>query len=154
LRRHYDRLTRFPDGLLVLGDAIASFNPVYGQGMTSAALQARELSAVLAAPNGTEPLALRFFRRAATVVDIPWQLAVGEDFRFPEAVGKRPPGTDLINRYVSQVHRATHHDPVVGRAFLDVMNLLEPPARLMRPSIVLRVLKESLRPYRSPKAAP
>jgi 2-polyprenyl-6-methoxyphenol hydroxylase-like FAD-dependent oxidoreductase len=149
LRRHYDRLTRFPEGFLVLGDAMASFNPVYGQGMTSAALQARELQAVLATPNGHDPLAARFFRRAAKVLDIPWQLAVGEDFRFPEAIGERPVGTNLVNRYVSRLHRATHRDPVVGRAFLEVMNLLEPPARLMKPSIVLRVLKDGFRDRRS-----
>ena len=112
--------------------------------MTSGALQTRELQAVLAAPNGAEPLAARFFRRAAKVIDIPWQLAVGEDFRFPEAVGKRPVGTDLINRYVARVHRATHRDPTVGKAFLEVMNLLEPPTRLMKPSIVLRVLRDAL----------
>jgi 2-polyprenyl-6-methoxyphenol hydroxylase-like FAD-dependent oxidoreductase len=145
LRRHYERMERFPEGYLVLGDAACSFNPVYGQGMTSAALQAHELDQVLdrAGPS-TEPLATRFFRRAAKVIDRPWQLAVGEDFRFPEAVGKRPPGTDLVNRYVSQVHRATHTDPVVGLAFLEVMNLIEPPTRLMTPAVLWRILKSSL----------
>jgi 2-polyprenyl-6-methoxyphenol hydroxylase-like FAD-dependent oxidoreductase len=146
IRRHYERMTRFPEGYLVLGDAACSFNPVYGQGMTSAAMQAAALDQLLARRGAgwSEGLAPEFFQRVAKVVDPPWQLAVGEDFRFPEAVGKRPPGTNLINSYVSQVHKATHRDPTVGLAFLEVMNLLKPPATLMRPSIVARVLKDRL----------
>lgn len=147
LRRRYERLKRFPEGYLVLGDAICSFNPVYGQGMTSAAMQVAALDALLSerrARGGLHGIATLFFRRAANVIDIPWQLAVGEDYRFPEAEGKRPAGTDLINGYVSLVHQASHHDPVVCNAFLHVMNLLKPPTSLMAPAIMLRVFKHQL----------
>ena len=141
-RRHYERLDRFPDGLLVLGDALCSFNPTYGQGMTSAAVQAQALDRLLAEGRaGLDDLAPAFFRRAAKVVDIPWQLSVGEDFRFPGTVGEKPRGIDVINRYVARVHRATHHDEVVSRAFLRVMNLLAPPQSLFHPRIVWRVLR-------------
>lgn len=139
-RRHYERLSRFPEGYLVLGDAICSFNPVYGQGMTSAAMQARVLGRLLAERQGTiDGIARPYFRQVAKIVDIPWQLAVGEDFRFPEAIGRRPPGTHAINSYVSMVHRASHHDPLVSKAFLEVMNLLKPPSSLMAPQIMWRV---------------
>lgn len=146
LRRHYEKLDRFPDGYLVLGDAVCSFNPLYGQGMTSAALQAAELDALLRERHGAlAGIARPFFRRAAKVIDGPWQSAVGEDFRFPETVGPKAPGTNLINAYVAMVHRATHHDPVVGAAFLKVMNLMEPATSLLRPAMMRRVLASSLR---------
>ncbi|HRE25529.1 MAG TPA: FAD-dependent monooxygenase, partial [Anaerolineales bacterium] len=145
LRRHYERLRRFPLGLLVLGDAICSFNPTYGQGMTSAAKQAAALDATLAEGVAGPRLAQSFFKRAASIVDIPWQLAVGEDFRYPTTSGPKPAGIDLLNRYVAAVHRATLIDPEVCRAFLKVMNLIEPPASLMAPRIVLRVVKANRR---------
>ncbi|MCB9453803.1 MAG: hypothetical protein H6672_20420 [Anaerolineaceae bacterium] len=69
----------------------------------------------------------------------PWQLSVGEDFRHPETERQASFGTNLINRYVAQVHRATHRDPVVYAQFLQVMHLLAPPLSLMQPHIVWRV---------------
>jgi 2-polyprenyl-6-methoxyphenol hydroxylase-like FAD-dependent oxidoreductase len=140
LRRHYEKLSRFPAGFLVLGDAVASFNPTYGQGMTSAAMQARELDALLATRPAPARIAPAFFKRAAKVVDIPWGMALGEDFRFPTTTGAKPLGTDLLNWYVTQVDRATHHDPVVCAAFLQVMNMLAPAANLLKPNILWRVL--------------
>lgn len=140
LLRHYEELKRFPEGYLVLGDAIASFNPIYGQGMTSAAMQAEALGELLAGRIGLKGLWRPYFERIARVVSLPWNMAVGEDFRFRETEGKRPPGIDLINAYVGRVHRATHHDRVVYGQFLRAMNLLEPASSLMHPRIVWRVL--------------
>jgi 2-polyprenyl-6-methoxyphenol hydroxylase-like FAD-dependent oxidoreductase len=142
LRHHYEKLARFPAGFLVMGDAIASFNPIYGQGMTSAVMQAEALDQALAAAESS-PLFARFFGAAAKVVDLPWQLAVGEDFRFPQTEGKKAPGTDLINAYVTHVHRATHQDTVVYAEFLKVMNLMQPPASLLKPAIAWRVWRAS-----------
>jgi 2-polyprenyl-6-methoxyphenol hydroxylase-like FAD-dependent oxidoreductase len=146
LRRHYERLARFPAGYLVLGDAICSFNPTYGQGMTSAAMQAAALDELLTQREGElAGIAPAFFKRAAKVVDIPWQLAVGEDFRYPQTVGPKPAGIDLLNRYVAAVHRATLVDPETGRAFAKVMNLMEPPTSLMTPGMMVRVWKANRR---------
>jgi 2-polyprenyl-6-methoxyphenol hydroxylase-like FAD-dependent oxidoreductase len=141
LRRHYEKLDRFPAGYLVLGDAVCSFNPVYGQGMTSAAMQVAELDRVLQERQSLNGLAPHYFKRSAKIVDLPWQLAAGEDFRFPETTGPKQHGTDFINAYVSRVNRATHSDPVVHRAFLEVMNLMKPAPSLMRPRILWRVLR-------------
>ena len=140
LRRRYETLKRFPEGYLVLGDAIASFNPIYGQGMTSAVMQAQELDTLLRQQSSLMNLWRPFFQRIRKVVDIPWQMAACEDFRYPEAVGKKPPLTDLTNAYLAKVHRATQHDTVVYSQFLKVMNLMAPPTSLMHPRIVLRVL--------------
>lgn len=140
LRRHYEGLARFPEGYLVLGDAICSFNPVYGQGMTSAAMQAAALDQLLTERATLVGLWRVFFKAAAKVVEMPWQLAVGEDFRFAETEGKKPAGVDLINAYVAKVHQATHHDTEVYTAFLKVMNLMAAPTSLFHPKLLWRVL--------------
>lgn len=151
LRHHYEELKRFPEGYLVLGDAICSFNPVYGQGMTSAAMQAAALDSLLSGRPVLTGLWHDFFKAAAKVIEIPWQLAVGEDFRYPETEGKKPAGVDLINAYVTKVHQATHHDTVVYTAFLNVMNLMAAPTSLFHPKILWRVL---WRNWRAPVATP
>lgn len=140
LRRHYEKLKKFPQGFLVMGDAICSFNPVYGQGMTSASMQAIELEKLMQENLLEIQMAPAFFKRAAKVVDIPWQLAVGEDFRYPATAGLKPAGVDFINKYVSRVHRATLKDPVVCDAFLRVMSLLKAPTSLFHPRILWRVM--------------
>lgn len=140
LRRHYEKLNRFPLGYLVLGDAVSSFNPTYGQGMTSASMQAAALDNLLTERVADNRLAKAFFGRAAKIVDIPWQLAVGEDFRYAETVGPKPAGVDFVNKYVSRVQRATLRDEVVCAAFLRVMSLLKPPTSLFHPRIFWRVM--------------
>ncbi|MDQ4131409.1 MAG: hypothetical protein M3133_10565, partial [Actinomycetota bacterium] len=149
LRRHYEKMARLPDGFIVPGDALCSFNPIYGQGMTASALEADTLHRCLAAderrrggmrgvPGPGFPRC--FFREAAKIVEIPWMLAAGADFQYPETQGAKRPGTDLINWYMGQVHRAATRDPEVYHAFLHVMNLMRPPAALFHPRIVLRVM--------------
>jgi len=143
IRRRYDRLRRFPGGYVVMGDAICSFNPVYGQGMSVACLEAIELDKTLR-ESGSD-VARRFFARAAKVVDIPWSIAVGNDLRMKEAVGPRTAAVRFINWYMSKVHKAAHTDPVPALAFHKVANLLAPPPSIMAPRIALRVLRANLR---------
>jgi 2-polyprenyl-6-methoxyphenol hydroxylase-like FAD-dependent oxidoreductase len=138
-RRRYERLRRFPAGYLVFGDALCSFNPIYGQGMTVAALEALLLRRLLA--SGVDDLARRFFAGAAKVIDGPWSIAVGTDLRFPQVAGRRSPKVRFVNAYVHWLHVAAVADPVLGAAFLRVLNLVDPPTRLLAPGIVLRVLR-------------
>lgn len=146
LRRHYEKLNRFPAGYLVLGDAMASFNPIYGQGMTSAAMQAVVLEKLLQTEGYRSDTWRRYFKQAAKVVDIPWQLAVGEDFRWAETEGPKAPGTDLINRYVAHLYRMMADDTMVYHQFLRVMNLLDSPTSLMHPRILWRALRWRKKP--------
>ncbi len=142
VRRRYEKLDRFPEQFLVLGDAICSFNPIYGQGMSAAAQQAEALEASLA----TGAVSARdFFRRASRVVDSPWSIAVGSDLKIPETVGPRSKGVDFINWYLSKLHKVAHRDPAASIAFLRVANLMAPPPSVMHPKIALRVLVGSLR---------
>jgi 2-polyprenyl-6-methoxyphenol hydroxylase-like FAD-dependent oxidoreductase len=145
-RRRYERLRRRPERFVVLGDALCSFNPVYGQGMSVAAREAVLLGAALG--GGLDGLPSRFFRAAAPVVDVPWAIAVGNDLRFREVEGPRGPRVRLLNRYISRLHRAASRDPVVAGSFHRVAHLVEPPRTLLRPRLALRVL---VGPPRRPK---
>lgn len=142
LRRRYDKLKRFPEGYLVFGDAFCSFNPVYGQGMTVAAQEALALDACLR--HGDQKLSQRFFRAASAIVDIPWNIAVGNDLRHPMVKGERPAMVRFINWYIGKLHMAARYDASLTTAFLHVANLMEQPPTLLKPSIVARVLKGNL----------
>lgn len=141
--RHYEKLARFPQGLLALGDAIASFNPVYGQGMSVAAAQALALRDALA--GGESQLAQRYFRAAARVVATPWQLSVGSDQALPQVGGQRSRLERWIGAYVARVRRAAVHDAEVADAFRRVVHLLAEPPSLMAPRVMARVLWQALR---------
>ncbi len=141
-RRLYERMKRFPLGYLVIGDAVCSFNPIYGQGMSVAAAEARALDESFA--SGVDDLARHFYARVRKLVDIPWAIATGEDFRFPQVEGRRPPGFRWISRYLERVHAAASVDQTVCRRFFDVLNLLAPPSSLMSPFTAWRVLGRSL----------
>ncbi|CAG4894170.1 FAD-dependent oxidoreductase [Paraburkholderia saeva] len=137
LRRRYEKLARFPANYLVFGDAICSFNPVYGQGMTVAAQEALTLQECLRA--GSNDLARRFFRASAKIVDIPWDIAVGNDLRHPQVKGARPLMLRFINWYIGRLHVAATRDSTLAVAFLKVVNLTIPPPSLLSPAIAWRV---------------
>ncbi len=137
LRRRYERLDRMPEGLLVMGDAVTSFNPIYGQGMTVAASEALLLQQQLAL--GAAGIARRFLRAAAKVVDIPWQLAVGGDLAIDRVPGPRPLPIRVVNAYVARVLAVAPNDPAVSLAFQRVIHMLAPPASLFAPRILRRV---------------
>jgi 2-polyprenyl-6-methoxyphenol hydroxylase-like FAD-dependent oxidoreductase len=142
LRRHYEQMARFPDGLVVLGDACTSFNPRYGQGMTTAALGAVALRDTLDATGDlTAPGFSRRYQKAlAAAIALPWQASTGEDFAFPQVAGRRPPGAGLINWFMRRVIRLTAVDHAALVGFLKVVHLLQGPAGLMRPRLLWRVL--------------
>lgn len=137
-RRRYERLDRFPRGLLVIGDAIASFNPLHGQGMSVAALQAVALQDCLAA--GEHELARRFFEQATAIVDHAWDMAVGGDLALPEVRGVRPLRLRISNAYFGRALAVAEHDPEVAAAIVRVGAMLDSPQRLLRPAIARRVL--------------
>ena len=142
LRRHYEELGRFPEGLVVFGDALCSFNPVYGQGMTVACMEALALQECLAA--GPQGIARRFFQAASKLIDIPWQMAVGSDLQHPAVAGKRTAQLRFINWHLAKLFQAAQQDAVLATRFLEVANLMKPPPSLMAPQIALRVWKGNM----------
>ena len=143
VRRRYERLSRFPDRLLVMGDAVCSFNPVYGQGMSVAALEAMTLREHLRGSLSPQPR--RFLRDVARVVDIPWDISAGGDLDFPGVEGRRTAKVRIGNAYMARLQYAATKDARVTDGFMRVAGLIDRPESLMRPAMVARVLRHALR---------
>ncbi|GAB4070466.1 FAD-binding monooxygenase [Angustibacter speluncae] len=141
--RHYEKVPP-PPGMLVLGDAVCSLNPAFGQGISSAVQQVLALDARLA--SGADPDALQrdVQRDAARIAGVPWSLAVGVDRQFPQ-LGRKPLPQRVLDRYLERVLTVGEHDPAVAGAFLRVVNLLEPPPSVMAPAVVRRVVPRQRR---------
>ncbi|MCZ2857513.1 FAD-dependent oxidoreductase [Blastococcus sp. VKM Ac-2987] len=138
-RHRYDRLRRLPEGYLVAGDAVCSFDPRFGQGMTVAIIEALELDRVLDA-HGLDRVGLRTLSAARWAVQDAWDLATGSDLVHPEVDGPRPLSWRLITGYLQRLLPAAHHDPEVAAAFIRVIGMLTRPPALMRPRLLGRVL--------------
>jgi 2-polyprenyl-6-methoxyphenol hydroxylase-like FAD-dependent oxidoreductase len=145
--RHYEGLRRQPESFVVLGDAACAFNPIYGQGMATAALAAAALQRSLEEQRlrqrdgSLTGLASRCQQRVARGCSAAWLLATSEDLRYPTTRGARPDlTTRLLHRYLNRVIEAATVHPAVNRAFLDVVNLISPPTSLFRPSVLLPAL--------------
>jgi 2-polyprenyl-6-methoxyphenol hydroxylase-like FAD-dependent oxidoreductase len=144
IRYRYERLARFPDGLLVMGDAVCHTNPIYGHGMTMAALEALTLRRHL--QRSTAPQPRRWFRDLARMVDVPWEMAGGADLNFPGVQGHRTAKVRLLGAYLARLHAAAAHDARLASAFVRVAGLVARPESLLRPGVALRVLRGSLSP--------
>jgi 2-polyprenyl-6-methoxyphenol hydroxylase-like FAD-dependent oxidoreductase len=138
-RCHWERARAGAEGLVAVGDAVASFNPIYGQGMSSALLQAEALAEVVAR-HGTEPgVERRVARRLGRVVAGPWAVATGGDFAYARTTGVRPRGQRPVGRYLERVMRSAATDETVNGALTAVQQLLAEPSVLFRPRVVARV---------------
>ena len=152
VRHRYERLTSFPAGLLVIGDAVCSFNPVYGQGMTVAATEAMTLRGLQA--RRPVPDARRYFRAITTAIDAAWDIAVAADLAFPQVPGRRSAKVRLVNAYLPRLHAAAAHDKALAASVVRVIGLKDRPEGLLRPDRVLRVVRGSLANSRRPCPAP
>ena len=141
-RRYYEELSRFPEGFVVYGDALCSFSPVYGQGMTVACTEALTLRECLA--KGSEGIGRRFFRSAGRLIDIPWQIAVGSDLQHERVEGKRSAQVRFVNWYIAKLFQSANRDPILAKKFLGVANLMKAPSTLLNPAVALRVWKGQL----------
>ncbi|MEV7251148.1 NAD(P)-binding protein [Streptomyces cyaneofuscatus] len=127
----YDRLPSRPDGLLVLGDAFCAFNPVYGQGLTVAALQARLLARLLRTADGPGRLAHRFQRRAARIALVPWLTATAADRGWSAGPASRP--ARMTRSFLDGILRRLPDEPELYTRFARVQNMVASPAVLLRP---------------------
>ena len=145
VQRHYERMTAFPRGFLVLGDALCTFNPIYAQGMSAAAKQGdilhRVLSQCAAGSPSLDELAPTFFACAAEANSTPWNLAAAFDFAFPQTSGIRPPDIEQRTRYFAALDRLQCEDTEVRRLVMEVFQLLQPLSVLLQEPLRSRVLE-------------
>lgn len=134
IRRDYHRMARFPAGLVVAGDAVASFNPVYGQGMTCAALHARALGSYLHDRRGS---IAEYLREVKKFTDRAWSISVTEDFRLPTTRGPRPPGTALSHWLGDRYARAVLVDGELHHRFLRAASMEVGTTLLLEPAALV-----------------
>lgn len=152
--RHFERMERLPEGFIIMGDAACSFNPIYGQGMSVAAIEAQTLDRCLREQemfdrnNCVVGFTQRFQQAIARDIKTPWLLSTGEDLRYPGTEGKRSLSIRLLNRYMRRVIELTASDPRMAATLLRVRNLLKPLSTLFRPRIILAVLHQELATFR------
>jgi 2-polyprenyl-6-methoxyphenol hydroxylase-like FAD-dependent oxidoreductase len=149
--RHYDKLARLPEGLLLVGDSVCSFNPVYGQGMTTAAMAAVLLDDCMHEQNKQHPdgslvgLTKKFQKRLARLTAGPWMLATSSDFRFRTTEGNRPGlRLKLMHRYVDHVVALGTESEEIRRRWLEVTQMLKPPTALFHPAMLRGVLRRAI----------
>lgn len=151
--RQYDKVARRPERLVALGDAYCAFNPVYGQGMTVAILQAVELGRALTGRASLDGLARQVQRRVARLARTPWLMATSEDRVWAALVRGRKASVPLrVTAWYKQrlLYLAVHdEDPAVLRTFFSVFHMLKSPAAMAHPRIMAKVLLRA----RSPRAS-
>ncbi|NWF69721.1 MAG: FAD-dependent monooxygenase [Chloroflexi bacterium] len=144
--RHYERLTAMPEGLVALGDAVCAFNPVYGQGMTVAAMGALVLDELLRHPRATN-FSLRFQQALAKSNETAWLMATGEDFRWPLTEGQRPRTnavTAFVHAYMNILTALITEDPYALSVFYQVAHLVQSPTAFFQPKIAASILRKRL----------
>ncbi|MFH8972501.1 NAD(P)/FAD-dependent oxidoreductase [Streptomyces sp. NPDC017890] len=158
VRRYLEKSARWPDGFVVLGDALGTFNPAYGQGMSVAAFGARVLGRELARAGGLDApgTARRVLRGAARSVETAWSMAVGQDVLYPGVRGGRPNVADrVVSAYTRRMTRAATGSYAAASAIWDVTSMRTPPTRMFHPGAVLAALAGSpLPPLTEPPLTP
>ncbi|MBF2013918.1 MAG: FAD-dependent monooxygenase [Rivularia sp. T60_A2020_040] len=149
---HYEKLKRLPSGLVIIGDAVCAFNPVYGQGMTSAALSALTLQKCLLIQLNSSADTItkwnqNFQKQLAKVLKNPWLMATSDDFRWETTEGGKPDKvTRFMHKYMDEVILLSVHQPQVYKVFSEVIHMVKPPTALFAPGIIFGVLKQMIDP--------
>jgi len=146
---YYDRLARWPENLMVIGDACCALNPSYGQGITMAALSAVTLDTHLCQrrPVGNVITdAHHFQKKLSKTMALEWQLAISQDVRWPSCEGgRRGLPTRLMHRLTDLIIQQMPGNPALYQLFLEIMHGLRTPSALFQPRVVGMILQGALR---------
>lgn len=148
VRKHYDKIKKFPAGLAVIGDAFCRFNPVFGQGISIACLEALELEKVLKEINSgrykLEVLPRVLHKRLSVLIDPTWMTATSDAFLYVNTKGKRPPGLGFMQWYVRRLYRLSEYDQDVYGKFIRILHMVEKPSQLFKISMIYKVLRAKM----------
>ena len=143
-RQHYEQMKHFPKKLLITGDAFCSFNPVYGQGMTVAALEAEALDTYFRRHSNVDIHALGFARSIHKMffklTIVPWLLATSEDLRYGETEGKRMFGLGIMHWYIGRLFALSAVDPFIYKCFYELLTMVKSPTIAAHPRVLWSVL--------------
>lgn len=149
----YDKAARLPRGLVALGDAVCSFNPVFGQGMSTALMTAELLQQMAQDTLDIDPHA--YFQQVAKTLAFPWKTGIVEDFRDPRVTGKRPFGLRLNQKLTDLMNARASADADFYRQFGKVFHMIAPPSTLLTPRMLSSILLGSKAPvYHGPAVRP
>lgn len=149
--RHYEKLSRLPDGIVAIGDAVCAFNPIYGQGMTTGAASALELSRCLKeqfknSPRNVKGFTLKFQKQLAKILQTPWLMATGEDFRYETTEGGSSDKiTQLMQMYIDKILELSVSDSDISKRFAEVAHMIKTPNTLFALPVLSKVLRSSLK---------
>lgn len=147
--RHFEKIDRRPEQFIATGDSVCAFNPIYGQGMTTSALDSLVLKESLRQQKRRPEKGFegRFQEAIADTVAGPWSVATGEDLRWEGVKIDGAPsgmGTKLQQSYTNLVLKRAVEDSVLSKAYQDVVQMMDRPTSLFKPALALRVLREAL----------
>ncbi|HYB36851.1 MAG TPA: oxidoreductase [Mycobacterium sp.] len=141
--RRYDKLDRFPGGIVPFGDAVASFDPTYGQGMTMTSLQAGQLRRALESPGSD--LARELNRAAAKTIYPVWLMNAIGDLTFHHAIAPAPWWYRPVGELFDQFLGAAETDPVLAEWFLRRFSLLDSLYMVPSAALVARTIRHNVR---------
>lgn len=144
--KRFDKVRNLPAGLLLIGDTVCRIDPVFGQGMSIAVLEAMALQKLfLKKSNNLQKTITIFHKKIAKIISVIWNMVVTEDFRYSGTSGKKPIGLKFQQWYAKQIFLLSSEDEKVYNTFIKVMNLVKPMTILMKPGILIKVLAMSFR---------
>ncbi|TVY03996.1 FAD-dependent oxidoreductase [Paenibacillus cremeus] len=146
VRHRYEKVKNLPQGFLFIGDALCRFDPVFGQGMSAAALEVLELEDCLKQEwketrGISTHLTKHFYKKVSKVIDPVWKMILIEDFRYGHVTGKKPIGLSFLQWYTKRIFQRSSQNTDIYNAFIYVMNLLRPASTLFSPSILYKTFR-------------
>jgi 2-polyprenyl-6-methoxyphenol hydroxylase-like FAD-dependent oxidoreductase len=141
--RRYDKWKADLPGFIATGDSVCGFNPVYGQGMSTAAACGAILRDVLERRGDDPKLHKRFHKAQAKFLELPWSMATGADFFWSCTTGHKRFGTDAVNAYFLRVFHTMTGDPELLSRLGPIFHLIQSPSRMFAPWVVARVLRKT-----------